>query len=167
MVTPLWALCCLLLIPLGARADRADTTIADQTYALLPAADLLSSLQRAQGPIHLRATAVVGPLYAPTAGLDTVRVSFQLDDVFFLDEVTLNNVVFLGPVQGERTTVANGLSLTNAHFHSAFGLRASLPQGPARERRGGGRPRAVRQAASGHDLPGERGAAVRRLAFRG
>ena len=125
MVIPLWALCSLLLIPLGARADRADTTIADQTYALLPAADLLLSLQRAQGPIHLRATAVVGPLYAPTAGLDTVRVPFQFDDVFFLDEVTLNNVVFLGPVQGERTTFANGLSLTNAHFHSAFGLRAS------------------------------------------
>ena len=73
MVSRLWALCCLLLIPLGARAERADTTIADQTYALLPAADLLSRLQRAKGPIHLRATAVVGPLYAPTAGLDTVR----------------------------------------------------------------------------------------------
>ena len=121
----LWALCCLLLIPFGARADRADTTIADQTYALLPAADLLSRLQRAQEPIHLRATAVVGPLYAPTAGLDTVRAALHLDDVFFFDEVTLNNVVFLGPVQGERTTFASGLSLTNAHFHRAFGLRAS------------------------------------------
>ena len=125
MVTPLWALCCLLLIPFGARAERADTTIADQTYALLPAADLLSRLQRATEPIHLRATAVVGPLYAPTAGLDTVRTALHLDDVFFFDEVTLNNVVFLAPVQGERTIFANGLSLINAHFHSAFGLRAS------------------------------------------
>ena len=125
MVTPLWALCCLLLIPFGARAERADTTIADQTYALLPAADLLSRLQRAEGPIHLRTTAVVGPLYAPTAGLDTVRTALHLDDVFFFDEVTLNNVVFLGPVQGERTTFANGLSLINARFHSAFGLHAS------------------------------------------
>ena len=125
MVTPLWALCCLLLIPLDARAERADTTIADQTYALLPAADLLSRLQRAKEPIHLRTTAVVGPLYAPIAGLDTVRTAFHLDDVFFFDEVTLNNVVFLGPVQGERTTFANGLSLINARFHSAFGLRAS------------------------------------------
>ena len=126
MISPLWALCCLLLIlPLGARADRADTTIADQTYALLPAADLLSRLQRAKEPIHLRATAVVGPLYAPTAGIDTVRASFHLDDVFFFDEVTLNNVIFLAPVQGERITFAGGLSLINAHFHSAFGLRAS------------------------------------------
>ena len=125
MATPLWALCCLLLIPLGARAERADTTIAGQTYALLPAADLLSRLQRETGPIHLRATAVVGPLYAPTAGLDTVRAAFHLDDVVFFDEVTLNNVVFLGSVQGERTTFANGLSLMNARFHSAFGLRAS------------------------------------------
>ena len=125
MVSRLWALCCLLLIPLGARAERADTTIADQTYALLPAADLLSRLQRAKGPIHLRATAVVGPLYAPTAGLDTVRAALYLDDVFFFDEVTLNNVVFLGPVQGERATFANGLSLINTRFHSAFGLRAS------------------------------------------
>ena len=125
MGTPLWALCCLFLIPLGTRADRADTTIADQTYALLPAADLLSRLQQAKGPIHLRATAVVGPLYAPTTGLDTVRAAFHLDDVFFLDEVTLNNVVFLGPVQGERITLASGLSLINTRFHSTFGLRAS------------------------------------------
>ena len=125
MISPLWALCCLLLIPFGARAERADTTIADQTYALLPAADLLSRLQRAKEPIHLRATAVVGPLYAPTASIDTVRASFHFDDVFFCDEVTLNNVVFLSPVQGERITFAGGLSLINAHFHSAFGLRAS------------------------------------------
>ena len=125
MVIPLWALCSLLLVPLGARADRADTTIADHTYTLLPAAELLSRLQQTTRPIDLRATAVIGPLYAPTVGLDTVRASFHLDDVLFLDEVTLNNVVFLGPVQGERVTFANGLSLINAHFHSEFGLRVS------------------------------------------
>lgn len=125
MISPLWALCCLFLIPLGVRAERADTTIADQTYALLPAADLLARLQRAQEPTHLRATAVVGPLYAPTAGLDTVRTALHLDDVFFFDEVTLNNVVFLAPVQGERITFANGLSLANAHFHSTFSLHTS------------------------------------------
>lgn len=125
MVAPLWVLCCLFLIPVGARADRADTTIAGQTYALLPAADLLSRLQQAKGPIHLRATAVVGPLYAPITALDTVRTAFHLDDVFFLDEVTLNNVVFLGPVQGERVTFASGLSLINTRFHSTFGLRSS------------------------------------------
>ena len=125
MATPLRALCCLLLIPLGARADRADTTIADQTYALLPAADLLSRLQRAKGAIYLRTTAVVGPLYAPTTALDTVRAALHLDDVLFFDEVTLNNVVFLGPVQCERTAFTSGLSLVNGRFHGAFGLRAS------------------------------------------
>ena len=126
MVSPLRAFCgLLLLLPVGAQADRADTTIADRTYALLPAADLLSRLQRAKEPIHLRATAVVGPLYAPTTGIDTVRAPFHLDDVFFFDEVTLNNVVFLAPVQGERTTFAGGLSMINAHFHSEFGLHTS------------------------------------------
>jgi len=70
MISPLWTLCCLLLIlPLNVRSDSADTTIADQTYDLLPAANLLSLLRQAQEPIHLRAIAVVGPLYAPTAGI--------------------------------------------------------------------------------------------------
>lgn len=116
----------LLTAPgVGAVGVSTDTTIAGQTYTLLSAEDLLARLQKATAPIRLRATAIVGRLYAPTAGLDTVRAALHFEEVLFLEEVTLNNVVFLAPVYAERTAFASGLSLLGAHFQDSFVLRAS------------------------------------------
>ena len=103
----------------------ADTTIAGQRYSLISAEELLNRIQRAAAPIHLRQTAVVGRLYAPASGLDTVGVPLHFDGVLFLDEVTLNNVSFLGSLHCERTIFDDGLSLVGTHFKEAFTLRES------------------------------------------
>ena len=110
----------------AARAETAaDTTIAGQRYSLIDAEKLLNRIQRAAAPIHLRQTAVLGRLHAPTAGIDTVRVPLHFDEVLFLDEVTLNNVSFLGSLHCERTIFNDGLSLVGTHFKEAFTLRES------------------------------------------
>ena len=119
----------LFITPLCATAAHtetaADTTIAGQRYSLIDAEKLLNRIQRAAAPIHLRQTAVLGRLHAPTAGIDTVRVPLHFDEVLFLDEVTLNNVSFLGSLHCERTIFNDGLSLVGTHFKEAFTLRES------------------------------------------
>ncbi len=112
-------------LPASGVGTGADTTVAGRTYALLSATDLMAQLREARKPIHLREKAVTGPLYAPSVGLDTVRVALYLEDVLFFDEVNLNKVVFLAPLRGERAVFAGGLSLLGARFRDDFALRES------------------------------------------
>ena len=112
---------------LSAQTPAADTTIADQTLPLLPIETLIAQLQRpANGPavVH-RQVAFRGRLFAPTSGLDTLRVTLDLGEVYFLDEVSFSQVVFLAPVRLERAHFAGGLSFAEARFTAAFALRAS------------------------------------------
>ncbi len=112
---------------LSAQTPTADTTIAGQTLPLLPIETLIAQLQRpANGPavIH-RQVAFAGRLFAPTAGLDTLRVPLYLEDVYFLDEVSFSQVAFLAPVRFERAHFAAGLSFTQAHLTAALALRSS------------------------------------------
>ena len=112
---------------LSAQTPAADTTIAGQTLPLLPIETLISQLQRpANGPavVH-RKVAFRGRLFAPTSGLDTLRVPLDLEEVYFLDEVSFSQVAFLAPVRFERVHFAGGLSFAEARFTAAFALRAS------------------------------------------
>ena len=112
---------------LSAQTPAADTTIAGQTLPLLPIETLIAQLQRpANGPavVH-RQVAFRGRLFAPTSGLDTLRVPLDLEDVYFLDEVSFSQVAFLAPVRLERAHFAGGLSFAEAHFTDDFALHAS------------------------------------------
>ena len=112
---------------LSAQTPAADTTIAGQTFPLLPIETLIAQLQRpANGPavVH-RQVAFRGRLFAPTSGLDTLRVPLDLEEVYFLDEVSFSQVAFLAPVRLERTHFAGGLSFAEAHFTDDFSLHAS------------------------------------------
>ena len=112
---------------LSAQTPAADTTIAGQTLPLLPIETLIAQLQRpANGPavVH-RQVAFRGRLFAPTSGLDTLRVPLDLEEVYFLDEVSFSQVAFLAPVRLERTHFAGGLSFAEAHFTDDFSLHAS------------------------------------------
>ena len=112
---------------LSAQTPAADTSIAGQTLPLLPIETLIAQLQRpANGPaiVH-RQVAFRGRLFAPTSGLDTLRVPLDLEEVYFLDEVSFSQVAFLAPVRFERAHFAGGLSFAEARFTSAFALRAS------------------------------------------
>ena len=112
---------------LSAQTPAADTTIAGQTLPLLPIETLIAQLQRpANGPavVH-RQVAFHGRLFAPTSGLDTLRVPLDLEEVYFLDEVSFSQVAFLAPVRFERAHFAGGLSFAEARFTAAFALRAS------------------------------------------
>ncbi len=111
----------------SAQPPAADTTIAGQTLPLLPIETLIAQLQRpANGPavVH-RQVAFGGRLFAPTSELDTLRVPLDLEDVYFLDEVSFSQVAFLAPVRFERAHFAGGLSFAAAHFTDDFSLRAS------------------------------------------
>ena len=112
---------------MSAQTPAADTTIAGQTLPLLPIETLIVQLQRpANGPavVH-RQVAFRGRLFAPTSGLDTLRVPLDLEEVYFLDEVSFSQVAFLAPVRFERAHFAGGLSFTEARFIDDFSLRAS------------------------------------------
>ena len=112
---------------LSAQTPAADTTIAGQTLPLLPIETLIAQLQRpANGPavVH-RQVAFRGRLFAPTSGLDTLRVPLDLEEVYFLDEVSFSQVAFLAPVRLERAHFAGGLSFAEAHFIDDFALRTS------------------------------------------
>ncbi len=94
---------------------------------VLPIDTLIAQLQRpANGPpiVH-RQVAFQGRLFAPSAGIDTVRVPLDLEDVYFHDEVSFSRVAFLAPVRFERTHFAGGLSLTEAHCTAPLALYAS------------------------------------------
>ena len=112
---------------LSAQTPAADTTIAGQTLPLLPIETLIAQLQRpanAPAVVH-RQVAFRGRLFAPTSGLDTLRVPLDLEEVYFLDEVSFSQVAFLAPVRLERAHFAGGLSFAEAHFTAAFALRTS------------------------------------------
>ncbi len=110
---------------LDAQTPAADTTIAGQTLPLLPIETLIAQLQRPANAIVYRQVAFGGRLFAPTSGLDTLRVPLRFEDVHFLDEVSFSHVAFLAPVRFERTHFAGGLSFAQARFTDAFALRAS------------------------------------------
>ena len=127
--TPKLSFAALLFLStaLSAQTPAADTTIAGQTLPLLPIETLIAQLQRpANGPavVH-RQVAFRGRLFAPTSGLDTLRVPLDLEEVYFLDEVSFSQVAFLAPVRFERAHFAGGLSFAEARFTAAFALRAS------------------------------------------
>lgn len=112
---------------LSAQTPAADTTIAGQTLPLLPIETLIAQLQRpANGPavVH-RQVAFRGRLFAPTSGLDTLPVPLDLEEVYFLDEVSFSQVAFLAPVRFERVHFAGGVSFAEARFIDAFALRTS------------------------------------------
>ena len=123
----LFAALLFLSTALSAQTPAADTTIAGQTLPLLPIETLIAQLQRpANGPaiVH-RQVAFRGRLFAPTSGLDTLRVPLDLEEVYFLDEVSFSQVAFLAPVRFERAHFAGGLSFAEARFTATFSLRAS------------------------------------------
>ena len=112
---------------LCAQTPAPDTTIAGQSLRLLPIETLIAELQRpADGPpvIH-RQVAFSGRLFAPTSGIDTLRVPLDFEDVYFLDEVSFSQVAFLAPVRFARTHFAGGLSCAQARFTATFSLCAS------------------------------------------
>ena len=123
----LWTL--LLLWPIHTTAQEVarDTTIAGQTYALLPA-DVLIAQLRSAGPgprLHYTRTVFSGPLFARAAGIDTVRAALDFSEVRFLGEVSLDQVVFLEPVHLARTVFAMGLSLMGTRFLAPLDLSAA------------------------------------------
>ena len=123
----LFAALLFLSTALSAQTPAADTTIAGQTLTLLPIETLIAQLQRpANGPavVH-RQVAFGGRLFAPTSGLDTLRVPLDLEEVYFLDEVSFSQVAFLAPVRFERAHFAGGLSFAEARFIDDFSLRTN------------------------------------------
>ena len=118
----LFAALLFLSTTLSAQTPAADTTIVGQTLPLLPIETLIAQLQRpANGPaiVH-RQVAFRGRLFAPTSGLDTLRVPLDLEEVYFLDEVSFSQVAFLAPVRFERAHFAGGLSFAEARFTASF-----------------------------------------------
>ena len=112
---------------MSAQTPAADTTIAGQSLPLLPIETLIAQLRGpADGPpvVH-RQVAFRGRLFAPTSGIDTLRVPLDFEEVYFLDEVSFSQVAFLAPVRFARTHFAGGLSFAAARFTAAFSLRAS------------------------------------------
>jgi hypothetical protein len=124
----LGGLAVVLLLSAGAQpaAAQRDTTIAGQTYALVPAGTVAEALRRADGRAGLtyRNVAIAGPLSATLAGLDTVRAAVAFSDVCFLGEVLFERTVFLGPVRFERTIFAGGFSFLGASFRQDLILTA-------------------------------------------
>ena len=112
---------------LSAQTPAADTTIAGQTLPLLPIETLIAQLKLPADapPVVHRQVAFRGRLFAPTSGLDTLRVPLDLEEVYFLDEVSFSQVAFLAPVRFERVHFAGGLSFAEAHFTDDFSLRSS------------------------------------------
>lgn len=119
-----------LLIAATAQAQtpaRSDTTIKGQRYAQIDAADFLTALRTARAGTQLeyRATAVRGPVFAPTSGLDTVRAALLLNDVIFLGEIALSNVVFAAEFRGENVEFRGGLSALKTRFDADCTLQQS------------------------------------------
>ena len=108
-----WAVLALIIAlttTVGAQPSAlTDTTIADHSYTLLEAGELMDLLGSAKdhSRLVLRQTAVRGRLSSLAANLDTVRAALELADVLFLDEVLLAEVVFLGPVIFSRTNLCS------------------------------------------------------------
>ena len=121
----------ILLLATTAHAQvvaKTDTTIKGQTYAKINATDFITALRSAKAGTNLeyRRIAIDGPVFAPTARLDTVHASLSLIDVNFLGEVVLNNVVFTADLRGEKIEFRRGLSALKARFNANFALRQSI-----------------------------------------
>lgn len=103
---------------------RGDTTIRGRTYSIVTASDLLAALRAAPAGTALafRDIAVRGPLFAPTAAIDTVRARLHLSKSVFHGEVVLNNIVFADDVHLSDIEFQGGLSALKAHFNGVFGL---------------------------------------------
>ncbi len=111
----LTALCTLLLAtPSEPQTAPADTSIDGQRYRLLPIENLIAQLeQNTSLTITYRHTVFQGRLFA---ALDTVHAALDLEDIQFLDEVALNDVVFTAPARIRQTVFANGLALQRSRF---------------------------------------------------
>jgi len=96
-----------------------DTTIDGRTYAMAPAAHLVSQLQATPSGAVIEASNILltGPFLARLAGLDTVHAHLRLEEILFAEEVNLDGVVFLGDVSCDRAQFQGGLSLLDATFH--------------------------------------------------
>lgn len=121
----------ILVITATAHAQvttRIDTTIKGQTYAKINAADFISALRSAKEGTELeyRTAAIYGPVFAPTARIDTVHASLSLIDVIFLGEVVLNNVVFTADFHGEKVEFRRGLSALKTRYKANFSLKQSV-----------------------------------------
>ena len=114
----------LLATPSESQTAPADTSINGQRYALRPIETLIAQLDRnIATPISYRQTAFQGRMFA---SLDTVHTPLDLEDIYFLDEVALNDVVFAAPVRIRQTVFANGLALQRSRFLAAADFNAGL-----------------------------------------
>jgi uncharacterized protein YjbI with pentapeptide repeats len=119
-----WLFLFFLPYPLYA---QPDTTIAGRTYTLMNAVELAHGLGKALPGTRLayEHLAVRGSLSAATMGLDTVRAGLAFAEVFFLDELNLNQATFLGPVHLTGCDLKGGLSLVRSRFHGELRLQGS------------------------------------------
>jgi len=114
----------LLATPSEPQTAPADTSIDGQHYALLPIETLIAQLSRNISlPITYRHTAFQGRL---SAALDTVHAPLDLEDIHFLDEVALNDVVFASPIRIHKTVFNNGLALQRSRFLAPADFSADL-----------------------------------------
>ena len=111
----LTAFCALLLAtPSEPQTAPADTSINGQRYTLIPIENLIAQLEKNTSlAITYRHTVFRGRLFA---ALDTVHAPLDLEDIQFLDEVALNDVVFTAPARIRQTVFANGLALQRSRF---------------------------------------------------
>lgn len=108
-------------------STHRDTSIDGQTYRLITAPELLAALRQAPATAQLeyRDTVVDGPLFAPTADLDTVRSRLVFANVLFLDEISFNGIVFNAETRFEDVQFRGGLSVLGSHFAADLILRQS------------------------------------------
>ena len=105
-------------------AVRSDTTIKGHSYQFIAAPDLLAALRSAPtgSVLEYRDKVVRGPLFAPTADLDTIGAHLDIAQVIFLSEVALNHIVFTGDVRLADIEFRGGLSALKTRFDSGFNL---------------------------------------------
>jgi hypothetical protein len=114
----------LLVTPSEPQTAPADTSIDGQRYTLQPIEMLIAQLdQNTSIPINYRHTAFQGRLFA---SLDTVHAPLDLENIHFIDEVALNDVVFVAPVRIRQAVFANGLSLQRSRFLAPVDFHAGL-----------------------------------------
>ena len=113
----------LIATPSEPQIAPADTSIDGQRYTLRPIETLIAQLGRNTSiPIRYRHTAFQGRMFTT---LDTVHAPLDLEDIHFLDEVALNDVVFAAPVRIRQTVFANGLTLQRSRFLAPVDFNAS------------------------------------------
>ena len=112
----------------GQTPARRDTSIDGQTYGLISATQLIDALRQTPPDILLEYRDAVfdGPIFAPTADLDTVQASLIFANVIFLDEVSFNRIVFKRQTRFENAQFRGGLSALGAQFAGDLTLSKSL-----------------------------------------